>query len=673
SGITAGRVAEVRERIDLNVFTPGSTTGTPINILGLLRAPPRFAQDSEEGQHTAVSAAVSGLMGLAGRKVDPVKDPAHVTLCRIVERAWRENVSLDLSSVVLQLVDPPFKKVGVFAVDQFFPPDDRMKLAMAFNAILAAPSFASWQQGIDFDPDILLERGPRSKVSLFNIAHLDDRRRQFLVSMLLSRLLAWSRRQPGTEDLRAVLFFDEVAGYLPPYPHNPPSKGPLLTLMKQARAVGLGVVVSTQNPVDLDYKALSNAGLWCIGRLSTPQDRERLLKGIEGSDLNETVSSLERRQFLLHEIGRDSPTVFGSRHAMCYLRGPLTSVEIGRLNALHGVDAWKVSTDNQPVEELEASSADALLPAAPTVSGLTAAVFDPRVAFAARFEGLFEREATPARADGRIVYRPALYAKLRLRFDEERVGFVLDEELVRLWYPLSAQGPGEPIEADVHSDDFLPEPSGPAWFEPLPDWIDEGKEVRRLRKSIVDDVYRTQTRGQFIHRGLKIYGRPNETEDAFKQRCREVIEERVDDRVAALRERYETKAERLDDKLSTKTAKLAELRGVAQSRKVEEAFNIGATIMSFFGGRRPRVTSVVTKRRQSAQAAHRVDRLEDEIERLKDDADELALALSDEIDKLRSKEEHRLDEIEVRPVDLEKNDIELAEFGVIWVPSTRRL
>ncbi|MEO1338471.1 MAG: hypothetical protein AAFV29_22705, partial [Myxococcota bacterium] len=328
--------------------------------------------------------------------------------------------------------------------------------------------------------------------------------------------------------------------------------------------------------------------------------------------------------------------------------------------------------DESPVRDATATESE-YLPSAPSVDGLTAAFFDARVAFSARFDGLFEREATAARSDGRTVFRPALYAKLRLRFDEERVGFVLDEELIRVWYPLGERGPGDPVAVDVREDDFTSAPSEPAWFEALPTWLDEGKEVRRLRKSIVDDVYRTETRGQFIHRGLKLYGRPNETEDAFTERCRAVIEERIDDRVCKLRDRYETKAERLDDKLAAKTAKLAELKGVAQSRKVEEAFNIGATIMSFFGGRRPRVTSVVSKRRQSAQAAHRVDRLEDEIERLKEDADDLTLALSDEIDALRSKEEGRLEEIESRPVDLEKNDIELAEFGLIWVPSTRRI
>ena len=674
AGVASDRVASLRQRLDMTVYTPGSTAGVPVDLLGMLQAPPAEVLDNDEARTEIISAAVSGLLGLAGRKADPVKDPAHVTLSYILDRAWRSGEQIDLSTLVLQLVDPPFEKVGVFPVDRFFAPDERMELAMVFNAILASPGFAAWRQGASLDLDRMLAMGNKTPVSVFNIAHLDDRQRQFFVSLLLSRVLAWSRRQPGTDDLRAVLFFDEVAGYLPPYPRNPPSKAPLLTLMKQARAVGLGVLLSTQNPVDLDYKALSNAGLWCIGRLTTSQDRERLLKGIDGRDLDGTVAGLNKRQFLLHEIGRDASPVFGSRHAMCYLRGPMTAVELAKLNALFGVEAPAPPASTPATASAPAAAPEPALPRMPpSVEGLAHRFLDRRVVFSARMDGVFSGAETAPRADGVVEYRPALYAELQLRFDEERVGFVLDHHETRVWFPLGSGGPDDPKSIRIEGEDFSTKPPDNAGFNDLPTWIDEKAEVRRIQKEIADDVYRTETRGQFINKALKLYGKAHESREEFDDRCREVVEAEIEERVEKLKDRFETKAERIDDRIATKKAQLAELRGVARSRQLEEAVNIGATIMSFFGGRRKTMTQAISKRRQSSQAAHRVDRIEGEIERLEEDAADLQAELADELDNIRAKQEQRLDETEEREVRLEKNDIKLADFGVLWVPVTRRL
>ena len=217
----------------------------------------------------------------AQRRRSPLRDPAHIVLSKIVDDAWTNGQDPDLATLILALMDPPFEKVGVFPLDKFFPPNDRADIAMALNAVIAAPSFAAWQKGTALDCEEMLKTGDKTRVSIFHIAHLDEVQRTFFISLLLGQLLAHTRNMPGTDDLRAVLYFDEVAGYLPPHPKNPPTKGPLLTMMKQARAVGVSVVLATQNPVDLDYKALSNAGVWAIGRLQTQQDRDRVLKGME--------------------------------------------------------------------------------------------------------------------------------------------------------------------------------------------------------------------------------------------------------------------------------------------------------------------------------------------------------------------------------------------------------
>jgi hypothetical protein len=268
-GLGSDDVAALRDKLDLTLFTPGSESGVPVDVLASLSRPSDAVLADDEARRALVSDTISGLLGLVGKRANPVRDPAHIVLSTILDNAWTAGADLDLEQLVMQLVDPPFEKVGVFPLDTFFPPDDRMALAMQLNGVLASPSFASWTRGAPLDLDAMLARGDKTKVSIFSIAHLSDDERQFFLALLLGRLLAWTRGQPGTESLRAVLFFDEVAGWLPPHPKDPPSKRPLLLLMKQARAMGLGVLLATQNPVDMDYKAVSNAGLWCIGRLRT--------------------------------------------------------------------------------------------------------------------------------------------------------------------------------------------------------------------------------------------------------------------------------------------------------------------------------------------------------------------------------------------------------------------
>lgn len=595
-------------------------------------------------------------------------------LSHVLEVAWQAGEDLDLPELIVRLVDPPFKKVGIFPVDRFFEPDDRMELALAFNGVLASPSFQVWSQGPTLDPERLFRRGPKTPVSVFALAHLEEAERQFFVSLLLSMILSWSRQQSGTEDLRALVFFDEVAGYLPPHPKQPPSKRPLLTMMKQTRAVGVGVVLSTQNPVDLDYKALSNAGMWAIGRLNTEQDRDRLLKGIDAPGLGSVVAGLEKREFVLHQVGRGEPVTVRSRHALCYLRGPLTRVEFARLNALYAPGYAPVETaPAQPARDA-ASVDDGLLPAPPPLAEVDGRFVDPRVAFSARMEDAFARHAGLPRADGKMTFAPALHADLALRFDEDRLGFVKDVRIQRVWYPLGEVPPDAGRVVDLDPEDLLAEIRENGRFEPLPEWADSASELEKLQKRAVDEVYRTETDGMFVNPPLKLYGHADETREAFEARCREAVQERIDAAVAKLKDNYESKAERLDDQIEAKTAKLAELEGVARSRQLEEAVGVGTTILGYLGfGRKKSLTSAVTRRRQSAQASQRVTRLEAELQRLEDDAIELEAQLQADIEAIRAEEEAHLDAIESKPVRLEKSDIQVLRFGILWIPTTRRI
>ena len=757
-GLGPEEVDALRARMDLRLYTPGSGAGLGIDIFGAFRRPSADVLADDDARRQLVTATVSGLLGLTGRSIDPVRDPAHVVLSRIVDEAWCAGHDPDLESLVLALVDPPFEKVGVFPIDRFFPPKERMDLAMELNAVLASPAFAAWRQGDALDIERMLVRpdqnGGRVPVSVLNIAHLGEEQRRFLLSVVLGRLQAWSRRQPGTEGLRALVYFDEVAGYLPPHPANPPTKAPLLTLMKQARAVGVGVVLCTQNPVDLDYKALSNAGTWMIGRLQTAQDRSRLLKGIGRQDLDETVQGLAKRHFVVHVAGKGT-AVIGSRHAMCYLRGPLTGVEIQRIvsaqetatastpaavssnhpsppgapatpmtppplptggnpspssvasvppplptgartiappvvsppplpvyrHSAHPTPPPLPSPTPPPVPLSRATPPpppavaspvdDGLLPAPPATPG-PSLWLDPMVAHSARLAGAFPLE--PTRADRAIVWRPALHLEVRLRFDEDRVGFVLDEHHHRVWFPLDAHRmPEEPHTLALDARELLPTaPAAPARYAMLPGWCDEARELKSIQKRICDEIYRSESRGMYIHRKLKLHGRSDESEAEFRARCEAAAEDCADAEIEKLQDRVAKKVARIEEKLARTEQRIIEQEGVVQGRKTEEMVGLGETVLSFFVGRRRSLSSAVGRRSRTQRSAQHLAGMEAQLARLQDEAVELEASLAEEIDEIRSRwADVAVEGVESKPVRLERNDIGVVRFGVLWIPVTR--
>ena len=311
-------------------------------MLGSLSLPSGLSFDrDEEAVRDEIRGAVSGLLTLAGIEADPLSDPRHILLARILETRWREGKGAGLADLVALAENPPFTRVGAMDLDAVLPRAKRRELALALNNLLSSPDFDSWREGEPLDPGRLLrDASGRAACNLFYLAHLDDKERMFFVTRFLERFWAWTRTQSGSSDLKALLYFDEIFGYLPPVA-EPPSKRPLLSLLKQARAFGVGVLVVTQNPVDLDYKALSNTGTWLVGRLQAERDKERLLDGLEGAGLgmaraeaDRTLSGLEKRRFLLHDVHRSGgPVVFETRWARAYLRGPLALRQVPDLSA----------------------------------------------------------------------------------------------------------------------------------------------------------------------------------------------------------------------------------------------------------------------------------------------------------------------------------------------------
>jgi len=342
-GYSRERLVELRSKTDYRIYTPGSEAGLPLSILRQFAAP--RGNILREDLNQKIDATASALLGLTGISSDPVQSREHILIANLLAHAWNAGRDLDLPQLIQQIQEPPMEKVGVLDVEAFYKEKDRRKLAISLNNILASPSFATWLTGEPLDIGHLLSGSPPGKTRqlIFYIAHLDDSQRMFFVSLLLAEMLSWTRKQTGTTNLRAMLYFDEVYGYLPPHPGNPPSKKPLMTLFKQARAFGVGVLLATQNPVDLDYKALSNAGTWFVGKLQTERDKARLLDGLEGAaaergsaanraDLEKTISALGNRVFLLHNVHRGGdPKVFQTRWAMSFLRGPMSREEVARM------------------------------------------------------------------------------------------------------------------------------------------------------------------------------------------------------------------------------------------------------------------------------------------------------------------------------------------------------
>ncbi|MDX1645237.1 MAG: ATP-binding protein, partial [Thermoanaerobaculia bacterium] len=403
------RIRRLREAAEFAIYTPGSAAGLPLSILASFAAP-HDPEADRELYRERIGTTVTSLLTLLGVDADAVQSREHILLSNLLDHSWRRGLDLDLAALIHSIQKPPMDRIGVVDVDTFFPSSERFELAMRLNALLAAPAFQGWLEGEPLDVDRLLYTADgRPRLAVVSIAHLDDSERMFFVSLLLNEVVGWMRGRPGTSSLRARLYMDEIFGYMPPVA-EPPSKRPLLTLLKQARAYGLGIVLATQNPVDLDYKGLSNTGTWFLGRLQTERDKQRVLDGLEGASgqtvfdrrrAERVLSGLGKRVFWLHSVHEPEPVLFRTRWAMSYLRGPLTREQIRRLC--------------EPLRQsaLTESDVDAGVTPASTapVAGGTAAgsrpVLPPDV------EQLFVR---PVRWAERVVYRPAVLGRARVHF-----------------------------------------------------------------------------------------------------------------------------------------------------------------------------------------------------------------------------------------------------------------
>jgi hypothetical protein len=695
--IDAERARRLKAAADFAVYTPGSDAGRQVDVVHVLEAPDLSWETDEELLRDKIGGTVSALLALVGVGADPLRSREHILLTNILEDAWRKGKSLDLTQLLTRVQKPPFAQLGAFPVETFFPEKDRLELALALNALIATPSFENWLEGEPLDVDALLwSPDGKPQVSIFYLAHLDDAGRTFFVTLLLEQVRAWMRRQSGTTDLRALLYFDELYGYLPPHPRQPPSKPPLMALLKQGRAFGLGLVLAAQNPVDLDYKALSNAGTWLVGKLQTDRDRDRALEGVaeaaleagervDRASLTKQVAGLEPRNFLLHNVHADAPLIFRSRWTMSYLRGPLTRDHIRALTGKERDGRGKEERREERKKPVEAA-AERQAPEPAPVWAETYADTPPVLPSSVRqhflpVETSLEwamRQAEEAEGttivyqDKRLVYEPRLLAQATVRYKHTKSRLSHDASYTRL-VELPPQGgfvEWETAISDVPVGNLETHPAQGAFFAPLPADLTSSRALSALRKEFADYLYRREGLTVWHNPALKLYSEPGETEGRFIRRCRQAAQEARDAAVEKLRDRYRVKLDQLETRLRREERELDEDVAEYEARKREELLSAGESILGFLGGRRSTraISTQSRKRRLTQKAKLDAEESEEEIE----DLEEQVADLEAELQEKEAEENERwaeaseaIEPLEIRPT---KSNILVERFGLAWAP-----
>ncbi|MCB8976756.1 MAG: ATP-binding protein [Ardenticatenaceae bacterium] len=697
--ITPERIQKLKDSAQFAIYTPGSDAGLPVSILASLKAPDIPWENNRELLREKISGTVTALLGLVGlRDIDPVRAREHILLANIFEHAWSQGQDLDLASLIMQTQAPPFTKLGVFDVNTFFPEKDRFELAMMLNNILASPAFQAWIEGEPLDvAELLYTPDGRPRHTIFYIAHLSEAERMFFVTLLYSAVESWMRAQKGSTTLRALVYFDEIFGYLPPTA-NPPSKEPMLRMLKQARAFGVGMVLATQNPVDVDYKALSNAGTWFIGKLGTEQDKARLLDGLTtaasgGFDrriYDDLISALGKRVFLLRNVHDKQPSLFQTRWAMNYLAGPVTRDQIPALNALARIG--EPSSVNSEKSEVKSEGLAATTPALAEAQSPVSNLQSPQLPGEAAKPGVPGRTeeyflpqnltlSEAAKRDGRslpinvqsagILYQPVLLAQASVSFNNRR--YNLDHEVsqtavvpepdrrgVVRWQDFEAEG------IDMRQLDRAPVRD--ARFQLLEAPLDDAKSLTALKKDFEDWVYRTLEVAVKANETLKLYGGPNISDQEFAKQCAAAAKEAADAESKKVAEQYEKKIDALEDKLKREERELAEDEEEYSQRKREEAVTHAETLFSLFSKRRRSVSSSMTKRRMTAKAKADIEESKDEIADLQKEITALEQEAEEALAEIQAKWEAVAQERNSIPVTPTKSGINVALFGVAWLP-----
>ncbi|MCB9599131.1 MAG: ATP-binding protein [Sandaracinus sp.] len=667
-GQDGARIAKLRETVDLAIYTPGGSAGRPLAVVKSLDAP-TAADGSPADAETLrekVDAAVSSLLALAGVEADPLQSREHVYLANLLHHAWGQGRSMDLPGLVRAILEPPIARVGVLDLESFFPAKDRQALALRLNALLASPGFATWLEGEPLDVQRLLytpEGKPR--VVILSIAHLSESERMFFVTLLLGEVLGWMRTQPGTTSLRALLYMDEVFGFLPPV-REPPSKRLFLTLLKQARAFGLGLVLATQNPIDVDYKALSNCGTWFLGRLQTERDVDRVLDGLAGaaetagkpldvSALRATLAGLPGRTFLMNDVHEDAPLLFHTRWALSYLRGPLAREQIRALTA----KSAKASTVASTVSGGTTAAASAISPSA-----------TERPVLGVEMEELFLGEPV-----GDFLYHPALFASTQLHYVHAKAS--VDAWFDRVLLAPLVDGTPADLWSGAHVVDprqlvTRAEPLAPKGWLGIPRGALTASRLKSVQSALKTHLFQTAPMTIGHCPDLKAWSQVGESYDQFVARVRQGGRELRDRETAKLREKWGKKLDKARQDVRKAEERVAREKGQARNAQLDTALGVGTTVLGAIFGRGT-VSGHASRAATAARKASRASQQGSDVQRAEAQLAEAQEALT-EVETEMAAEIRALQEADVAPtiesvsVAPRKSDVQIARFAFAWVP-----
>jgi hypothetical protein len=669
------RIKRLRAAAEFRIYTPGSNAGVPVSILKSFDAPAEAIRQDNELLAERINTTATSLLGLIGVTADPIRSREHILISHILNQEWSNGKNLDIAALIQKIQSPPFTKIGVMDLDSFFPAQDRFELAMALNNLLASPSFAAWMEGEPLDIQQLLHTpAGKPRLSIFSIAHLGDAERMFFVSLLLNQVLGWMRTQSGTTSLRAILYMDEIFGYFPPIA-NPPSKLPLLTLLKQGRAFGLGVVLATQNPVDLDYKGLANAGTWFIGRLQTERDKARVLEGLEGvaagtslkfdkQEMEQILAGLNNRIFLLNNVHDDASEVFETRWAMSYLRGPLTRNQIKIL-----MDPLKQAGTSASPATTAASQ-----PAPPTVT-TAAAQIQQRPVLPAEITQYFIPVRSSSGAP--LLYHPMLLGVAEIRYSNSKT--VETSQQLSLLTAFN-DGPvdvdwSQATSLDMPVEDLESEPQANAQFAELPAKAAKAKSYATWRKNFATWIYQNQLLELLESPSLNIASNPGESERDFRVRLQQLAREQRDEAVEKLRQKYAGKFAQLEERKRRAEQAVAREQEQAKDQKLQTAISFGATLLTSFLGRKRasmstlgRATTAARGVGRSMKEANDVDRAADNVavvtQRLEDLEAEFK-AETESLERSFDPQTEQLDKVSLKPT---KANINVSLLTLVWAP-----
>ncbi|NPV84599.1 MAG: ATP-binding protein [Anaerolineae bacterium] len=694
-GLGAEDILRLQKAVERTIYTPGSASGVPVNILTSFDAPRGSWEENSEALREKIASTITALLGLVGMTdIDPLRSREHILLSAILEHAWSQGQSLTLVDLILQVQKPPFDRLGAFAVDSFFPEKNRMDLAMLLNNFLASPSFQVWQQGAALDVgSFLYTEAGMPRHSIFYLAHLSENERMFFVTLLFASIEAWTRAQRGTSGLRALVYMDEILGYLPPIA-NPPSRAVMLRMLKQARAFGVGLVLATQNPVDVDYKALSNAGTWLVGRLQTEQDRDRLLDGLlsasgqsDRSELARMISALQKRVFLLHNVHTKGAQIFHTRWTMNFLAGPMTRAQIPALNQLVGVETRKAA----PLPQAEATSqqvaasvspAAAVLPSPTSAQSHTAQISSARPVFPSEIEEYFlpnDRGVSEAaaelnlsaalQAEG-VCYRAVLFAQAEVRYVARQYGL----DYARRIAVAISEAESSMVRWEEH--EFRPyalkelqrTPLPQAQFYPAPAWLMDVKRVKALQRDFEDWVYREGVIRLRANSKLKVFAGPQVSSAEFRELCSEAARKAADLEIQKVESVYSKKLEALQQRISRQTLEVKEQQEQLSHRKLEQYGKMGETVLGLLGGRKRSLSSAIGKVRMTQQSKVQLEQEEQELEALRQQYRSQERAYQEAVNEIRERWAQMVNDISEIPLTPAKKDIFVEAFGVAWLP-----